>query len=250
YGSGRTLRARPAAVVGDRGHPHPRAGDHAAAVLGDPARGDPGQPGRQVQDVPADGRDRALPAAADRLAGHRGGLGDGRGADPHRGHRRRLRRPGAGAAPGRQDAVVIAPGTPPADGSGALPADGSAATPAATPATPAATSATSATSAPPVAPPLAPPVAPPATPTQVLDALVAAGATVAVAESLTGGLLTAALTEPAGASNAVRGGVVVYATDLKATLAGVPVPLLDAEGPVSPDVAGALAAGARDRLGA
>ena len=84
----------------------------------------------------------------------------------------------------------------------------------------------------------------------MLDALVAAGATVAVAESLTGGLLTAALTEPAGASNAVRGGVVVYATDLKATLAGVPVPLLDAEGPVSPDVAGALAAGARDRLGA
>ena len=145
---------------------------------------------------------------------------------------------------------MIAPGTPPADGSGALPADGSAATPAATPATPAAPPATSATSAPPVAPPLAPPLAPPATPTQVLDALVAAGATVAVAESLTGGLLTAALTEPAGASNAVRGGVVVYATDLKATLAGVPVPLLDAEGPVSPDVAGALAAGARDRLGA
>ncbi len=91
---------------------------------------------------------------------------------------------------------------------------------------------------------------PPATPKQVLAALVAAGATVAVAESLTGGLLTAALTEPAGASNAVRGGLVVYATDLKATLAGVPVPLLAAEGPVSPDVAGALAAGARDRLGA
>ena len=88
---------------------------------------------------------------------------------------------------------------------------------------------------------------PPATPKQVLDALVAVGATVAVAESLTGGLLTAALTEPAGASNAVRGGVVVYATDLKATLAGVPVPLLHAEGAVSPDVAGALAAGARDR---
>jgi nicotinamide-nucleotide amidase len=91
---------------------------------------------------------------------------------------------------------------------------------------------------------------PPATPKQVLDALVAAGATVAVAESLTGGLLTAALTDPPGASNAVRGGLVVYASELKATLAGVPVPLLHAEGPVSPDVAGALAAGARDRLGA
>jgi nicotinamide-nucleotide amidase len=84
----------------------------------------------------------------------------------------------------------------------------------------------------------------------VLDALVAADATVAVAESLTGGLLTAALTEPAGASRAVRGGLVVYATELKAILAGVPVPLLAAEGPVSPDVAAALAAGARDRLGA
>lgn len=88
------------------------------------------------------------------------------------------------------------------------------------------------------------------TPEAVLAALVAAGATVAVAESLTGGLLTAALTEPAGASKAVRGGLVVYATELKAVLAGVPVPLLDAEGPVSPDVAAALAAGARDRLGA
>jgi len=158
---------------------------------------------------------------------------------------------------------VIAPGTPPADGSGAVPAagsaaDGSGAPPAGSPATSPAT--------PPATPPVGSPVGPsagspvgasggspatsPATPTQVLDALVAAGATVAVAESLTGGLLTAALTEPAGASNAVRGGVVVYATDLKATLAGVPVPLLDAEGPVSPDVAGALAAGARDRLGA
>lgn len=85
---------------------------------------------------------------------------------------------------------------------------------------------------------------------EVVAALRARGQTVAVAESLTGGLLTAALTEPPGASHAVRGGLVVYATDLKAVLAGVPVPLLAAQGPVSPDVAGALAAGARDRLGA
>jgi nicotinamide-nucleotide amidase len=85
---------------------------------------------------------------------------------------------------------------------------------------------------------------------QVLAALEAHGATVAVAESLTGGLLTAALTAPAGASIVVRGGLVVYATDLKVALAGVPAPLLDAQGPVSPDVAAALAAGARDRLGA
>jgi nicotinamide-nucleotide amidase len=84
----------------------------------------------------------------------------------------------------------------------------------------------------------------------VVAALTARGETVAVAESLTGGLLTAALTAPAGASVAVRGGLVVYATDLKAALAGVPVPLLAAHGPVGPDVAAALAAGARDRLGA
>jgi nicotinamide-nucleotide amidase len=145
---------------------------------------------------------------------------------------------------------VIAPGTPPADGSGPVPADGSAAPPAGSPVGPQVGPQVGSPTASPTASPAKSPVASPATPTQVLDALVAAGATVAVAESLTGGLLTAALTEPAGASNAVRGGVVVYATDLKATLAGVPVPLLDAEGPVSPDVAGALAAGARDRLGA
>ena len=96
----------------------------------------------------------------------------------------------------------------------------------------------------------APPPGADAHPTALLSALRARDATVAIAESLTGGLLTAALTEPAGASTVVRGGLVVYATDLKAVLAGVPAPLLDAEGPVSPDVAAALAAGARDRLGA
>lgn len=74
--------------------------------------------------------------------------------------------------------------------------------------------------------------------------------TVAAAESLTAGLFTAALTDVPGASAVVRGGVIVYATDLKASLAGVPAPLLAAEGPVSPQVAAALAAGARDRLGA
>jgi nicotinamide-nucleotide amidase len=74
--------------------------------------------------------------------------------------------------------------------------------------------------------------------------------TVAVAESLTGGLLAARLTETPGASASFRGGLVVYATDLKASLAGVPAPLLEAHGPVSPDVAGALASGVRHRLGA
>jgi len=75
-------------------------------------------------------------------------------------------------------------------------------------------------------------------------------ATVGVAESLTGGELAAALSSTPGASATLRGGLVVYATDLKATLAGVPAELLDERGPVDPDVAVALAAGARDRLGA
>jgi nicotinamide-nucleotide amidase len=47
-----------------------------------------------------------------------------------------------------------------------------------------------------------------------------------------------------------RGGVVAYATDLKAALLGVPAPLLAARGPVDPSVAAALAAGARERCGA
>jgi nicotinamide-nucleotide amidase len=85
---------------------------------------------------------------------------------------------------------------------------------------------------------------------RVHAALLDRGATVAVAESLTGGLLGAALTSTPGSSSTFRGGLVVYATDLKETIAGVPGPLLDAEGPVSAHVAAALAGGARDRLGA
>ncbi len=85
---------------------------------------------------------------------------------------------------------------------------------------------------------------------QVLDLLVARGQTVAVAESLTGGLVCAALTDVPGASAVVRGGVVAYATDLKAALLGVPRPLLDQVGAVHPDVAVAMAEGVRLRLGA
>ena len=87
-------------------------------------------------------------------------------------------------------------------------------------------------------------------PAAVHARLGASGATVAVAESLTGGLLCAALTEPAGASTTVRGGLVVYATDLKATLAGVDAALLAQRGAVDAEVALALARGARTRLGA
>jgi nicotinamide-nucleotide amidase len=74
--------------------------------------------------------------------------------------------------------------------------------------------------------------------------------TVAVAESLTGGLLAAALTSTPGASLSFRGGLVVYATDLKSRLAGVEETLLAAHGAVHPAVAAQLARGVRDRLGA
>jgi len=76
------------------------------------------------------------------------------------------------------------------------------------------------------------------------------GQTLATAESLTGGLVGAALTDVPGVSAVYRGGVVVYATDLKATLAGVPADLLADVGPVHPDTAAALASGVRERLGA
>lgn len=82
------------------------------------------------------------------------------------------------------------------------------------------------------------------------EALLSRGETVAVAESLTAGLIAAALTETAGTSSTFRGGLVVYATDLKARLAGVPESLLDRYGPVSRPVAAALATGVADRLGA
>ncbi|MDX2970709.1 CinA family protein [Kribbella solani] len=76
------------------------------------------------------------------------------------------------------------------------------------------------------------------------------GVTVATAESLTGGMVGAVLTGVPGVSAVYRGGVVVYATDLKAELAGVPEDLLAAVGPVHPDTAAALATGVRMRLGA
>jgi nicotinamide-nucleotide amidase len=85
---------------------------------------------------------------------------------------------------------------------------------------------------------------------QIVALLTASGQTVAVAESLTGGLVVAALTSIPGASVVVRGGVVAYATDLKAALLGVPGDLLARQGPVDPRVAAAMAAGVRARLGA
>lgn len=81
----------------------------------------------------------------------------------------------------------------------------------------------------------------------LIDRLRGHGETVATAESLTAGLLTAVLTSVPGSSAVVRGGLVVYGTDLKSSLAGVDAALLAAKGPVDPDVAVQLAAGARER---
>jgi nicotinamide-nucleotide amidase len=83
-----------------------------------------------------------------------------------------------------------------------------------------------------------------------IELLVPAGQTVAVAESLTGGLVAAALTSVPGSSAAVRGGIVAYATELKAELLGVPADLLARHGPVHHEVAVAMATGVRQRLGA
>ena len=85
---------------------------------------------------------------------------------------------------------------------------------------------------------------------EVVAALAERGETVAVAESLTGGLLAATLVQIPGASVVFRGGVVAYATDLKATLLGVPRPLLERYGAVHADVAAAMASGVRGRLDA
>jgi nicotinamide-nucleotide amidase len=84
----------------------------------------------------------------------------------------------------------------------------------------------------------------------VVHPLVERGETLAVVESLTGGLLSATIVDVAGVSSVFRGGLVVYATDLKASLAGVPAALLADRGPVDPDVAIALAEGGRWRCGA
>jgi nicotinamide-nucleotide amidase len=86
--------------------------------------------------------------------------------------------------------------------------------------------------------------------TRVVAGLTERGETVAVAESLTGGLLAAALVEVPGASAVFRGGIVAYATDLKAALLGVPGALLERHGAVHPEVAAAMASGVRTRLNA
>jgi nicotinamide-nucleotide amidase len=85
---------------------------------------------------------------------------------------------------------------------------------------------------------------------RVVARLTERGQTLAVAESLTGGLLAAAVVDVPGASAVLRGGVVAYATDLKHDLLGVDADLLAREGAVHPEVAAQMATGVRTRLGA
>jgi nicotinamide-nucleotide amidase len=74
--------------------------------------------------------------------------------------------------------------------------------------------------------------------------------TIAVAESCTGGLMAARLTDRGGSSAYVLGGATVYSNAAKIDLAGVPAELIERHGAVSPEVAAALADGARARFGA
>jgi nicotinamide-nucleotide amidase len=81
-------------------------------------------------------------------------------------------------------------------------------------------------------------------------ALLRGALTIATAESCTGGLLAARLTDPPGASEYVKGAIVAYSNEVKVSQAGVPAELIEAHGAVSAEVAEALADGARERLGA
>jgi nicotinamide-nucleotide amidase len=89
-----------------------------------------------------------------------------------------------------------------------------------------------------------------AVPARVLEALASRGETLATAESLTGGLLSAQLTDVPGASRSLVGGVVSYATRVKVTVLGVPPAVVEEHGVVSEECAVAMARGVRDRLDA
>lgn len=79
----------------------------------------------------------------------------------------------------------------------------------------------------------------------VVDALASRGLMIATAESCTGGLIAAALTAIPGSSAAVHGGFVTYANAAKVTMLGVPETMIEQHGAVSPQVARAMASGAR-----
>ncbi|MDP4585728.1 MAG: CinA family protein [Microbacteriaceae bacterium] len=84
----------------------------------------------------------------------------------------------------------------------------------------------------------------------LIESLVRAGETVAVAESLTGGLVLSTLVNPAGASRVVVGGVVAYSTDVKSSVLGVDAGLLAERGAVDAAVAVQMAERVRAQFGA
>ena len=86
--------------------------------------------------------------------------------------------------------------------------------------------------------------------TELLNLSLERGFTVATVESCTGGLVCGALTAIAGSSSMVQGGLVTYANEAKAALAGVPIGLIEQHGAVSEPVARAMAEGGRARLDA
>lgn len=86
--------------------------------------------------------------------------------------------------------------------------------------------------------------------TELIDVLSARGETIATAESLTGGLIGAVLTGVSGVSAIYRGGVISYATDLKATLAGVSEATLAEHGAVAQLTAVEMALGVASRCDA
>ncbi len=83
----------------------------------------------------------------------------------------------------------------------------------------------------------------------VLYHLELAGATLATAESCTGGLIAQRLTGVSGSSRSFLGGAVVYSNELKILFAGVPRELIAANGAVSREVASSLATGIRTKVG-
>jgi nicotinamide-nucleotide amidase len=84
----------------------------------------------------------------------------------------------------------------------------------------------------------------------VARALTENRATIAVAESCTGGMLAERLTNVPGSSSYFLGGVVCYSNELKSSLVGVPADIIDSKGAVSSETALALADGIRKRTGA
>ncbi|KJV09687.1 damage-inducible protein CinA [Elstera litoralis] len=84
--------------------------------------------------------------------------------------------------------------------------------------------------------------------TKVLSAARTQGLRIGTVESCTGGLIAGALTEIAGSSDVVQGGLVTYSNDLKMALAGVPEAVLMAHGAVSPQTAEAMVSGLLARL--